>query len=220
MSNDAVHHVEGELHRAFVARMPNAVAIAAAAVEHCLTDRATDATWMKSNFSVLADTAMLAAQEQYQDAQRQAAKAAFFDVLVPMVGERATADEFVGILADHFHCLDKFFVSLGQSRHPHISKTFELLVCRLMATSYAGTAQAVLRGQPDFILPTIEHFRRTPNDSVVVSVKKNVRDRWRQMVSDSSQPRAFYVATLDEEVTKHELFEMAASRFHLVVTND
>jgi hypothetical protein len=39
------------------------------------------------------------------------------------------------------------------------------------------------------------------------------------MVSDSSQPQAFYVATLDEEVSKLDLFEMEASHFHLVVTD-
>ena len=199
--------------------MPSAVAIATYAVDQSLTGRGSDPAWLKSHFSVIADTAMLAAQERYLDAQRHAAKAAFFNVLVPMVGERATADEFVGILADNFHSLDKFFVSLGQTRHPHIVKTFELLVCKLIATAYAGAAQAVLVGQPDFIMPTVEHFRRTPADCMVVSVKRSVRDRWRQIVSDGTQPQAFYVATLDEEVSKVELFEMEASHFHLVVTD-
>ena len=219
MATEAVQHVEGELHRAFVDRMPGAVAIAEFAVEQCLSDRGSDVAWMKAHFSVIADTAMLAAQERYLDAQRHAAKAAFFNVLLPMVGERATADEFVGILADNFQSLDKFFVSLGQARHPHVVKTFELLVCRLVATAYAGAAHAVLRGQPDFILPSIEQFRRNPGDCIVFSVKKNVRDRWRQMVSDSSKPHTFFVATLDEEVSKLDLIEMEALHFHLVVTD-
>ena len=219
MGSEGVHPVEGELHRAFLERMPSAIAIATFAVDHCLADRGSDPAWLKAHFSVLADTALLTAQERYLDAQRHAAKSAFFNVLVPLVGERATADEFVGILAENFQSLDKFFVSLGQGRHPHIVKTFELLVCRLVATAYPGAAQAVLVGQPDFIMPSIEHFRRTPVDCLVVSVKKTVRERWRQMVSDSSQPQAFYVATLDEEVSKLELFEMEASHFHLVVTD-
>ena len=219
MGIDAVHHVEGELHRAFVDRMPSAIAIATYAVEHSLPDRGSDPGWLKAHFSVIADTALLAAQERYQDAQRHAAKAAFFNVLVPLLGERATADEFVGLLAENFQSLDRFFVSLGQARHPHLVKTFELLVCKLIASAYAGAAQSVLLGQPDFILPTIEHFRRTPADCLVVSVKKSIRDRWRQIVSDSSQPQAFYVATLDEEVSKLDLFEMEASHFHLVVTD-
>ncbi len=219
MSSEPVNRVDGELHRAFLDRMPSAIAIATYAVEQALAGRGSDAAWIKAHFSVLADTATLAAHERYQDAQRHAAKAAFFNVLVPLVGERATADELVGILAENFQSLDKFFLSLGQSRHPHVVKTFELLVCKLIATAYAGAAQAVLVGQPDFILPAIEHFRRTPRDCLVVSVKKNVRDRWRQIVSDSSQPQAFYVATLDEEVSKLDLFEMEASHFHLVVTD-
>ena len=164
MGTERVHHVEGELHRAFLDRMPSAVAIATHAVEHSLEERSGDAAWLKAHFSVIADTAMLAAQERYQEAQRHAAKAAFFNVLVPMVGERATANELVGILAENFQSLDKFFVSLGQARHPHLVKTFELLVCKLIATAYAGAAQSVLVGQPDFILPTVEHFRRTPAD--------------------------------------------------------
>src|SRR5690242_12182319 len=99
MGSERVQHVEGELHRAFLDRMPSAVAIATHAVEQSLSERAAEAAWFKAHFSVIAETAMLAAQERYQDAQRHAAKAAFFHVLVPMVGERATANEFVGILA-------------------------------------------------------------------------------------------------------------------------
>ncbi len=219
MATEAVHHIEGELHRAFIDRMPSAVAIAEYAVEHCLSDRGADAAWLKAHFSVIADTAMLTAQERYLDAQRHAAKAAFFNVLVPMVGERATADEFVGILAENFQSLDKFFVALGQARHPHIVKTFELLVCKLIAVAYDGAAQTVLRGQPDFILPSVEQFRRDPSSCVVVSVKKNVRDRWRQLVSETQQPHAFYLATLDEEVSKLDLFEMEAAHVFLVVTD-
>lgn len=218
MGTEAVQHIEGELHRAFVDRMPSAVAIAEYAVEQCLSDRGSDAAWLKAHFSVIADTAMLSAQERYLDAQRHAAKAAFFNVLVPMVGERATADEFVGILADNFQSLDKFFVSLGQARHPHIVKTFELLVCKLIAVAYDGAAQAVLRGQPDFILPSVEQFRRDPASCLVFTVKKNVRERWRQVVSEAHHPRAFYIATLDEEVSKLDLFEMEAAHIHLVVT--
>jgi hypothetical protein len=219
MASEAVQHIEGELHRAFVDRMPSPVAIAEFAVDQCLSDRGADAAWMKAHFSVIADTAMLAAQERYLDAQRHAAKAAFFNVLVPMVGERATADEFVGILADNFQSLDKFFVSLGQARHPHVVKTFELLVCKLMAVAYAGAAQSVLRGQPDFILPSVEYFRRDPASCLVFSVKKNVRERWRQVAAEAMHPQAFYIATLDEEVSKLDLFEMEASHIYLVVTD-
>ena len=218
MATEAVHHIEGELHRAFADRMPSAVAIAEAAAEQCLGDRASDAPWLKAHFSVITETALLNAQEQYLDAQRQAARAAFNDVLVPIVGERATAEEFAGVLADNFQSIDKFFLSLGQSRHPHLVKTFEFLVCKLIACAYGDVAKPVLRGQPDFLMPSVEHFRRAPVDCLVFSVKKNLRDRWRQMVSDSARPHGYYVATLDEEVPKSELFDMEAVGFHLVVT--
>lgn len=218
MATEAVHHIEGELHRAFADRMPSAVAIAEAAAAQCLGDRASDSPWFKSHFSVIADTAMLSAQEQYLEAQRQAARAAFNDVLVPIVGERATAGEFAGVLADNFQSIDRFFLSLGQSRHPHLVKTFELLVCKLIACAYADVARPILRGQPDFLMPSVEHFRRTPADCLVFSIKKNLRDRWRQMVSDSARPQGYYVATLDEEVPRAELCAMAEVDFHLVVT--
>ncbi|MGH9520988.1 MAG: hypothetical protein ACRD3E_00490, partial [Terriglobales bacterium] len=65
MATEAVHHIEGELHRAFADRMPSAVAIAEAAAEQCLGDRASDSPWLKAHFSVITETAMLSAQEQY-----------------------------------------------------------------------------------------------------------------------------------------------------------
>lgn len=219
MATEAVQHIEGELHRAFVDRMPSAMAVAEAAAAHCLGDRAGDAPWLKAHFSVIAETALLSAHEYYLEAQRQAARAAFNSVLVPMVGERASAGELAGILADNFHSIDRFFGSLGQGRHPHIVKTFELLVCKLLACAYPGAVQSVLRGQPDFILPSIEHIRRAPAECFVFSVKKNLRDRWRQMVCDTSRPHGYYVATLDEEIPKAELFDMQAAQFYVVVTD-
>lgn len=217
MATEAVH-IEGQLHRAFVDRMPSAMAVAEAAAAHCLADRASDAPWFKSHFSVITETALLSAQEYYLDAQRAAARAAFNDVLVPMAGERATAGELAAILADNFQSMDRFFVSLGQARHPHIVKTFELMVCKLLACAYPGAVQSVLRGQPDFILPSVEHIRRAPGECFVFSVKKNLRERWRQMVCDTSRPHGYYVATLDEEIPKAELFDMQAARFFVVVT--
>ena len=82
MATEAVQHIEGELHRAFSDRMPSAASIAESAVERCLADRSSDAAWMKAHFSAIADTAMLAAQETYLDAQRHAEVARDEDPLV------------------------------------------------------------------------------------------------------------------------------------------
>jgi hypothetical protein len=90
-------------------------------------------------------------------------------------------------------------------------------VRKLIALNYADAAQSVLPGQPDFIFPSLDHFRHHPADCIVFSVKKTAHDRWRQMLTEGTRPMGVFVATLDEEIAAQELAEMKAAQVWLVV---
>lgn len=208
--------VEADLQRVWQATMPTATAIAERVVKKCLSDCGHDPTWIKEHFSTLAENVQIAAQQQFLEAQQAAVRVAFAEVLLPLAGNQASPADIVQVVGDHFYALESFFVGRNQGRRPH-GKAFELLVCKLIALSYAGAAQAVIHGQPDFIMPSIEHFRRSPNDALIFSVKKTVRDRWRQMLTDGTRPRGLFVATMDEEITHRDLAEMLATQVWVVV---
>ncbi len=208
--------VEADLQRVWQATVPPATTIAERVVKKCLADCGHDPTWIKEHFSTLVENVQLAAQQQYLEAQQEAVRVAFSDVLLPLAGPEAAPADIVRVVGDNFYALESFFVGLNQGRRPH-AKAFELLVCKLIALHYAHAAQAVIHGQPDFILPSVEHFRRNPGESIIFSVKKTLRDRWRQMLTDQTKPLAFFFATTDEEITQHDLAEMLSSQVWVVV---
>ena len=208
--------IEAELQRALQERTPGAAAVAELAVRKAIEGREDDPDWIKQHFSALVDAVQLAAVGEYVAAQEIGARLAFADVLLPLAGENATAADLVNVLADNFSGLEKFFSSLSQGRRPHGGKAFEILIARLIARHYAF-AQPVLKGQPDFIFPSVEHFRNDPADCLVFSIKRTIKDRWRQMVSSITRPLGYFVATVDEEVAASDLPEMAAARMHMVV---
>jgi hypothetical protein len=212
----ARHQVEAGLQRVWQATMPTAAAIAERVVKKCLADCGHDPAWIRDHFSTLTENVQVAAQQQFLEAQQEAVRTAFAEVVLPLAGEHASPADIVQVVGDNFYALESFFVGLAQGRRPH-AKAFELLVCKMIALTYPGAAQAIFPGQPDFIFPSIGHFRREPNDALVFSVKKTVRDRWRQMLTDSSKPLGLFIATLDEEITQRELAEMLSAQVWVVV---
>jgi hypothetical protein len=218
MAAEFADKIELDLHRVFQERIPGPVAIAERAVNNALAGHEQDAEWTKANFSALIEAVQAAASDEYLQAQQEAARGAFCDVLLPLAGENATPNDFARLLGDHFYLLDRFFVGLTHARRPHVSKAFELLICRFLAAHYPGAAQPVIPGHPEFILPSIDQLRRDPSVAMIFSVKKTVRDRWRQMLTEGTKPLGFFLATTDEEVTPGDLTDMHAAGVRLVVS--
>ena len=217
MASEAEFRVESELQRAFQESLPSASAVAELAVRKCMDGHEDDAAWLKLNFSELVDAVQVAAVEEYLALQQSALRLAFTDVLVPLAGTAPTAGDMVNVLADHFGGLERFFSALSQARRPHAGKAFDLLIARLFNQHYAGASQVLLKGQPDFIFPCVDYFRSTPNDSLIFSVKRTIKERWRQMVASTTKPLGYFVGTVDEDVPAADLPEMHAARLYMVV---
>lgn len=71
--------------------------------------------------------------------------------------------------------------------------------------------------QPDFVLPSIEYFRRNPPDAIIFTVKRTLRERWRQIVTEGTRGLGFFLATIDEKIADRDLEAMLESRIHIVV---
>lgn len=77
--------------------------------------------------------------------------------------------------------------------------------------------RATINGQPDFILPSIENFKKDPPDCIIFTVKRTLRERWRQIVTEGTRGLGFFLATIDENIASRDLAEMHKSRIRLVV---
>ncbi|HZL68556.1 MAG TPA: type II restriction endonuclease [Candidatus Limnocylindrales bacterium] len=113
------------------------------------------------------------------------AAAAPSEVFLPLLPSGSTPGDLVRVLGENFYALDRFFLGLTQGRRPRAGAAFELVIRRLfVALNYPFTSQAVINGQPDFILPSVEHFRKNAMDAIIFTVKRTLRERWRQIVTE------------------------------------
>lgn len=206
------------LKKAFARHIPSGHTIAAAAVRNAIAGHENDPGWIKSNFSILVESVQIAAYETYLEVEKRIGQAALSEVFLPLLSEHATASDALRIVGENFYALDKFFLGLTQGRRPRAGAAFELLIREAFKLlGYPYTAQAVIDGQPDFILPSVEHYRSNPMDAIIFTVKRTLRERWRQIVTEGTRGLGFYLATIDEGVSQKDLNDMLATRIYLVV---
>lgn len=128
------------------------------------------------------------------------------------------SDDLGMVLGDHFTALDRFFLSLAQSRKARAGKGFEEIHNSLFGRlGYPFTSQAIINGKPDFIMPSVDYYRKNPMDSIIFTAKRTIRERWRQIVTEGTRGLGFYLATIDPDVTGEQLGEMMNHRIYLVV---
>lgn len=201
----------------FHKRIPPGRVIAARAVANSLGDRDQDVEWIKRNFSVLVEQVQADAYEDYKRAERIAGTDTIAEVFIGLLGGRS-AEQTVNLFGAHFFALDRFFLGLTQGRRPRAGKTFEYLIRELFVRlRYPFSSQPIINGQPDFLLPSLQHFERFAADCIIFTVKRTLRERWRQIVTEGTRGLGFFLATIDENVAERDLAEMLRSRVTLVV---
>ncbi len=210
--------VQSALEKIFRRTVPPGNAIAATAVATSLTGRETTPDWVKQNFSALVEEVQVNAYREYQSQEKQAWTAAVNEILLPLFLKGGSPENGAKIIAENFEAFDRFFLGLTQGRRVRAGKAFELVIRTLFERlNYPFTSQAVIDGQPDFILPSVEHYRRNPMDAIIFTVKRTLRERWRQIVTEGTRGLGFFLATIDEQIAQRDLADMLASRINLVV---
>jgi hypothetical protein len=222
MANTAVPPSSEDVHdllrKALQRKIPSGNQIAATAVQKALAGTDVDDAWIRQNFSSLVEHVQIDAYEEYLAAEQKAGSQALSDVFLPVIGENATAKEMVAVLGQYFYALDRFFLGLTQGRRPRAGKAFELLIRELFVRlRYPFTSQPIINGQPDFILPSIDHFRRNAPDAIIFTIKRTLRERWRQIVTEGARGLGFFLATIDEGIAVRDLEAMLQSRIYVVV---
>ncbi|GBE38688.1 type-2 restriction enzyme EcoRII [bacterium BMS3Bbin08] len=66
-------------------------------------------------------------------------------------------------------------------------------------------------------MPSRNHYDGNPMDCIIFTVKRTLRERWRQIVTEGTRGLGFYLATIDESISTKQLGEMRDNRIHLVI---
>lgn len=115
------------------------------------------------------------------------------------------------------------FLSISQSRKTRGGKDFELQVAYLLELMEIPYEKKKRLHRVDFMIPSDEAFRQNPNRALILSAKRTLRERWREVVEELQTMRSpnVYLITADEDISQGHVDGICTRyRIHLVVWDD
>jgi hypothetical protein len=190
--------------------IPSSSEIANAAIATVLGANVSNKDYIKGHFSALVTDVQVEAYRAYQAAEGLACGKAIEDYFRTLLPVEPSATDVFQLMRERFLILDRFFLSLTQSRRTRAGAAFEIVVTTLFTVlEYPHTAQPEIAGsRPDYILPSIEHYHNFATDCIVFTCKRTLRERWRQVITEGMTGQAFFLATIDENLSTPELKRM------------
>ncbi len=188
------------------------IALQNVAPSSCTTD------YIKNNFSRLVESIQIDAYEEYLKNEKVCGKTAIKEFLKSHLESTKKSSDPIELIASNFTELDRFFLSLTQSRRSRAGSAFEDIIKNLFKRlSYQFDEQIVINGAPDFLMPSEAHYKTNAMDCIIFTAKRTLRERWRQIVTEGTRGLGFYLATIDAKVSQPQLGEMKSNRIYLVV---
>ena len=112
--------------------------------------------------------------------------------------------EGVAYMFQHMYpMLRRAFQSVDQSRKARGGKDFELQIEGLLSLAHIPFTRQDIRSRTDLILPSRKVFDMDRSVSMVVSVKRTFRERWREVVEELNNLQApnVFLFTAEEKVS-------------------
>jgi EcoRII C terminal len=202
--------------------IPSSSAIANAAIATILGANIKNKDFIKSNFSSLVNDVQIEAYRAYQSSEGVACGKAIEDYFLRLLPDQPSAADVFQLMRERFLILDRFFLSLTQSRRTRAGAAFEIVVTTLFTVlEYPHTSQPeIAESRPDYILPSIDHYKKFATDCIVFTCKRTLRERWRQVITEGMTGQAFFLATIDEKLSRQELHRMKDRSVIVVVPTD
>ena len=142
-----------------------------------------------------------------------------------LIVQSDTGDQLISQHFSHrvpsFDDLDRFFLSVAQSRKSRAGKAFEIILEELLGRrlGYPMDRQVSVEGaKPDFVMPSSMYFDKNPLDCMLLTAKRTLRERWRQVVTEANVTYSYFLATLDNKVTHSQLNQAAKHKIYVVTT--
>ncbi len=127
------------------------------------------------------------------------------------------------LLEKWYPYLRRGFLSISQSRKTRGGRDFELQFSRLLDLMEVPFEKRKRRYRVDFMIPSDEAFHHDPNRSLILSAKRTLRERWREVVEELQAMRSpnIYLITADENVSPGHVEGICRQyRIHLVVWDE
>lgn len=207
-----------ELLKEFKKNIPSPSEIAKTAIDEGLSGKSGNPEFIKTNFSKLVEGLQVGAYNTYLSGQKKAWAQAIRHYCKTHLKEDSKLEEVISFLEGSLGDFDAFFLSVSQSRRTRAGSTFEDIIKELFKRlDYPFDEQAVINGKPDFLMPSKAYYEKNAPECIIFTAKRTLRERWRQIVTEGTRGRGFFLATIDEDISANGLEEMKANRIYLVV---
>lgn len=123
----------------------------------------------------------------------------------------------------NYNAIRDFFKSISQSRMTRAGGSFENHVKYLFELlKYPFHIQTVLNGKVDYVIPSEVAFRKNRTACVVISIKRTLRERWKQVVGELASTNAgkIYMMTADSDISSSKVDEMKKHNVNLVIWDE
>ena len=127
------------------------------------------------------------------------------------------------LFQEWYPMLRRAFQSVDQSRRTRGGKDFELQIEGLLSLAEIPFTRQDAKSRTDLILPSSATFQYDRTVSLVVSVKRTLRERWREVVEELSNLQApnIYLFTADSNVADSVVNRVCRQlHIHLVVWDE
>ncbi len=119
--------------------------------------------------------------------------------------------------------LREIFLSISQSRKQRGGKDFELQFGKLLELMDIPYQKVKRAYRVDFMIPSDEAFNNNPTSAAIVSAKRTLRERWREVVEELHSMRSpnIFLVTADYDVGRGHVKAICSNyRIHLVVWDE
>jgi hypothetical protein len=136
--------------------------------------------------------------------------------------EAAFETAFKWLIRKWYRFLWTLFLSISQSRKTRGGKDFELAISGLLELMNIPHERQPARYRADFILPSVDVYRRDRNLAIVLSAKRTLRERWQEVVDELQRMNSpnVYLATTDESISLEKQKEIAQRNIYLVIWDE
>ncbi len=127
------------------------------------------------------------------------------------------------LFADLYPLLREMFLSISQSRKARGGKDFELEFGKLLEHAGIPYQKVSRQTRTDFMVPSDRVFASNRNVALVISAKRTLRERWREVAEELFNLRSpnVYLVTADEDISQGHVQEICGQyNIHLVVWDE
>jgi len=197
--------------------MPSSREVVKEGISRVLKKHRDDIEYIKKNFSRLVRESESEAYSYYLECEKESWIKGLNAYLHPRL-DQSRKEQLEDFLYQDFEELTSFFTSLANSRRARAGGAFQYIIKDLLSSlDYPFVENPRINGIPDFLFPSTEHYIENPVDCIILTVKRKIRERWRQIVTEGSLGLGFFLATIDEDVSENTLIEMTKNHIFLVV---